>query len=346
MKEPVRRAEHPMLVGVVVAGVAVAFFALMAKSGYKDPPRAHSYREDLSVFTQMEEEVETQFAETGRIEVGDLANAHAMAAGADGTIYVGAENTVAVYDAAGKRLRTHEISGTPVSMAVAPDGVVYLGMYRTDDTSARVVALRPDGSLEAWEELGPRALLTSIAANDANVYVAVHDSSRVVLRYSRSGELLGEIGRKDEDRGVPGLVAPSPYLDLGFDDEGNLWVVNPGRLGLERYRENGDIVTSWYKPGMRLDEFSGCCNPSHIAFTKDGMLLTAEKGLVRLKLYDVTSGEYKELVAGTDAFPKEQSVYDLAVDAKNRVLVLDPRHNAVRIFERTEHSDESATQPA
>jgi sugar lactone lactonase YvrE len=218
-------------------------------------------------------------------------------------------------------------------------------MDHQEDLESHVVVVQPDGALQTWEPLGPKAYLTSIAADENNVYVA-DMGNRIVLRYNREGELLNRIGQKDLDRDVPGLVAPSPYLDLGLDEEGNLWVVNPGRLGIERYREDGDIVTSWYNPSMKLEGFSGCCNPSHIAFTKEGKLITAEKGLVRLKIYDVTTGEFEELVAGTELFPKEQSVHDLAVDVNNRILVLDPRHNAVRIFERTEKSNEDASQPA
>lgn len=344
MKEPVRRAEHPLLVGAVVVAVSVAFFTLMANSGYRDPAPALSYSQDLSSFRE-QDNVESPFEETDRIVLDDLPGLRAMATGADGTIYIGADNTVALYDAEGTLLKTHEIEGSPVSLGVAPDGTIYVGMDQNGDIESHVVAIAPDGSTTAWASRGPKAYLTSVVADAENVYVA-DMGNRVVVRYNRDGEELLRIGQKDPERDVPGLVAPSPYLDLGFDDMGNLWVVNPGRLGLERYRENGDFVTSWYNPSMKLDGFSGCCNPSHIAFTKEGKLITAEKGLVRLKVYDVTTGEFEELVAGTDLFPREQSVHDLAVDVNDRILVLDPRHNAVRIFERTEEGNESTTQPA
>ena len=91
---------------------------------------------------------------------------------------------------------------------------------------------------------------------------------------------------------------------------------------------------------------SGCCNPTHVAFTQDGRLITAEKGLVRIKVYDVTDGEYQELVAGSSLFPREQSLRDIAVDARDRVLVIDPRTDAIRIFQLEETSDETASQPA
>jgi hypothetical protein len=113
-------------------------------------------------------------------------------------------------------------------------------------------------------------------------------------------------------------------------------VVNPGKLGLERYRDNGDIVTTWYRPDVtRLDSFSGCCNPMQIAFNSKGRLITGEKGPVRIKIFEVTSGSFEELVVGSSAFHVPQQIGDLVVDSSDRILVLDPRKKAVRIFEQT-----------
>ena len=43
---------------------------------------------------------------------------------------------------------------------------------------------------------------------------AADSGNRVVLRYDRSGKLLGRIGEKNKDRDIPGFVIPSPYLDV------------------------------------------------------------------------------------------------------------------------------------
>ena len=109
--------------------------------------------------------------------------------------------------------------------------------------------------------------------------------------------------------------------------------MNPGKLGLERYQSNGDIVTSWYRPSLELDGFSGCCNPTQIAFNSKGRLVTCEKGLVRVKIYEVTAGTFEELVVGSQAFKVPQYVSDMVVDSRDRVLVLDSVQKSVRIFE-------------
>jgi hypothetical protein len=193
-----------------------------------------------------------------------------------------------------------------------------------------------------WDDLGERSYITSIAVDEDEAYVA-DAGQRVVFRFDRSGQLLGRIGEADAARDILGFVVPSPYFDVAFDDEGSLWVVNPGRLGLENYRSNGDLVTSWYRSSMAVEGFCGCYNPLHIAFRKDGSLVTGEKGLARVKIYGV-GGTFAGLVAGPDSFPdanvvsrdERTPIQDLAVDARDRVLVLDPYDKAVRIFEERE----------
>lgn len=322
MKEPVRRAKRPWLVGLCVAAIAALYFLLLAGNRYPEPRASVVY--DVEALAQVDA-VETRFEETGRIEPR-IEGAQAIAVG-PGKIYVAGKGTVVVLGEDGAELARFPVNGTPSTMAPARDGTLFLGMRD------HVVVIDSRGAVQAtWGGLGPRAYITSIALAGEDVYVA-DAGNRVVMRYDRAGVLQGRIAEADPHRDVPGLVVPSPYLDIALDEGGALWVVNPGRLGLESYRSNGDLITSWYRPSMKLDGFAGCCNPSHIAFLSDGRLVTGEKGLARVKIYDVTSGEFQELVAGSAVFPRAQTLTDLAVDANDRILVLDPRQKAIRIFE-------------
>jgi hypothetical protein len=54
---------------------------------------------------------------------------------------------------------------------------------------------------------------------------------------------------------------------------------------------------------------------------------------VRVKIYEVTAGDFEELVVGSKSFRVAQSVSDMVVDSSDRVLVLDSRQKSVRIFE-------------
>lgn len=336
MKEPVRRTRRPWLVGVCVAAIVGIYVFLLAGNRFPKPGPNLLY--DTTPFEQVDD-VETRFVETGRI-VPEIEDPQAIAVGPDGRIYVAGKKAASIHDEDGAELMRFELSGPATSIAVSGHRAILLGLRD------HVEVLDLEGVVQAeWESLGARAYISSIAVSDEEVFVA-DAGNRVVLRYDHEGVLLGRIGEADPDRDVPGLVVPSPYLDIAFDDRGTLWVANPGRLGLENYRSDGGLITSWYRPSLDLDGFSGCCNPSHIAFRSDGKLITCEKGLVRVKVYDAASGAFEELVAGSNLFPKEQSVRDLAVDAKNRILVLDPRQNAIRIFEEQGESNEKTRDTA
>ncbi len=336
MKEPVARAKRPWLIGTCIAVIALTYFLLLAKSRYPEPGPNLVY--DTEPFEQVDK-VETRYAETGRIEPA-VESPKALAAGPDGRLYVAGENAVQVLDAAGTEVDRIPVDGSPSCIALTPGGDLFLGMH---DTVRACDA--GDSAWSDWGEFDAEAHITCIAANEEDVFVA-DAANRVVLRFGRDGVLKNRIGEKDAGRDIPGLVVPSPYLDAALDARGALWVVNPGRLGLESYRANGDLITSWYRPSLKLDGFTGCCNPAHIAFLGDGKLVTCEKGLVRVKVYEPTSGEFQELVAGNDLFAGEFVVRDIAVDDRGRILVLDSGYNAVRVFEAKETNDDSANNPA
>jgi len=318
---------------VVVLAVLVALLLISDKR----PEPGPALRYDLGKFEEVDP-AQIIFRETARLTPG-LERVTALAAAPDKKIYVAGDDTIVVFDLDGAELRRISLTNTPDCIAVAADGDILLGMRD------HIEVVDAQGATKSvWDDLGERSHITSIAVDDDEVYVA-DAGQRVVLRFDRSGKLLGRIGEKDEERDIPGLVVPSPYFDLAFDDEGSLWVVNPGRLGVENYRSNGDLVTSWYRPSMEVEGFSGCCNPSHIAFRSDGSLVTTEKGLSRVKVYapDQTllglvaaPSAFEEAPPGSLSCELETPLVDLAVDQRDRVLVLDGKQHAVRIFEAAE----------
>jgi DNA-binding beta-propeller fold protein YncE len=327
----------PLWAWAAVALAAVGAVAWLGTSGSRpDPPEA--YRYDVSAY----EEVDPALVIATELDsiTPDVPGLRALAATPDGRVYAAGENILLIYGPDSAEIARHPVTGTPECLAVGPDGTVFLGML------THVETMGPDGSPgAAWPPVEGQPHLTSIIADDASVYMA-DAGNRVVWRFSHAGELLGQIGEKDAARDIPGLVVPSPCLDVAFDESGALWVTNPGRHGLEQYRPGGEMVASWYRASMDIDGFCGCCNPSHVAFRPDGTLVTAEKGLVRVKLY---SADHRLLgvVAPPQAFRSgptgpfspelEAPVLDLAVDARGRVLVVDANRNAIRVFETKEN---------
>ena len=97
--------------------------------------------------------------------------------------------------------------------------------------------------LARWNSCGSDAVITSIATSGNNVFVA-DAGQKVVYRFDKKGNLLNKIGLKDPATGVPGFIIPSPYFDLGISNDGNLWVVNPGRHSFEKYTFDGKLLSS------------------------------------------------------------------------------------------------------
>ena len=325
MREPVTKPKSALLAGAACVALGVAYFALLRASDFPDPGANSAY--DVDTIAELDN-VPADYDEAGAFSV-DLVNPRALAS-AGNQVLVGGENAIVTLNDAGQEVRRYAIEGTPTCLAVHEDGTLYAGLRQ------RVIVLDATGTKTAeWTNFTPRSYLTAIAVRGDDVYVA-DAGDRVVLRFDRTGTVLTRIGEKDPARDVPGLEVPSPYLDIAINEDGDLWVVNPGELGLERYRSDGSIVTSWYRPSLQLEGFSGCCNPAHIAFAPGGDLITCEKGLVRVKHYEVTAGAYLGLVAGSKMFPGEHSLRDITVDVQNRVWVLDGDRRTVRVFTRKE----------
>ena len=98
---------------------------------------------------------------------------------------------------------------------------------------------------------------------------------------------------------------------------------------------------SWGEYGTEIDEFCGCCNPSHFAILEDGSFVTSEKGIPRVKVYD-HQGQLVAVVAQPSQFRAGTVGLDLAVDAAGRIYVLDPAQKEVRVFAKKETNLEGA----
>mgnify|MGYP000997161451 CR=1 FL=1 len=247
---------------------------------------------------------------------------NALSIAPDGTIWVAGENRLAAYTPEGAPVKQFTISGTPECMAFAGDARLFLGLRD------RIMILDAGGNkIAEWPIPGEKPYCTSLAVSDTSVYIA-DAGGRIIWRMDPSGNVQNKIGERIPDRKNTGLIVPSPHLDVARTPSGELWTTNPGRHGIEYYRDNGEMVTSWYRPGMGWDGFCGCCNPVHIAFLSNGSIVTAEKGLTRVKVYSPDTS-LSAVVAGPAQFeaagrvPEDTSaIKDLAVDGRDRVWVL------------------------
>jgi hypothetical protein len=317
------------LLALMAVGLVVG---LMLTDRRQEP--GESYRFDLSQEAKVNA-AEVTFEETARIAI-NLEKPSALALGPDGSIYVAGENTVVVLDSKGAELSRHAAAGLPGCLAVTPGGKLLLGMRD------HIEVLDPQGGPTAvWPSLGEQTYLTSVVADAEHIYAA-DAGNRVVWHLDHSGNVQRRIGERNPGTDAPGFVVPSPCFDLAFDPMGSLWAVNPGKHGLENYTPEGKLISAWYRPGMDLGGFCGCCNPIHIAFRSNSSVVTAEKGLNRIKVY----GPDHELL-GVVATPEmlanvdkavavddsEPMIRDLVVDQQDRILALHQPAKVILVFE-------------
>lgn len=277
--------------------------------------------------------------ETAALFPGRQTEPRRLLAAGKGVIYVAAGKGIRILDASGSELRSIPCPDPVRAVAVAPDGVIYGAMsdhVEVFDAQGRQIA--------KWASPGGKAWLSGLAADAGDVYAA-DAGNRIVWRYDRNGQLRNRIGAKDPARGVPGLVVPSPYLQVALGKDGLVRVNNSGRHQIEAYTPEGDLEFHWGKPGGSIEGFCGCCNPIGFALLPDGRHITSEKGIPRVKLYSAR-GEFEGVVATPELFPENARPgqsrrsdgllggLDAAADALGGVYVMDLVTGEIRAMRR------------
>jgi len=326
--------------GVVGAAIAAATAFFFLDSGRPLANLGEEYRYNLAEYAAIDPSL-LLYEPLGQPIPTGLSQSRTIAVAPDGVIWLTGDNAIVAMDARGAMLRTIECDAAPLCLAFGKDGLLYAGL--TD----HVVAFSAEGKLIAqWDKPADNALLTSLAAADDCLFAA-DAANKVVLRYTLDGVVSLKMGYKDADRNWPGFVIPSPYsFNLALAPDGLLRIVNPGRHWVEAWTIDGHREWRWGETSIRVEGFSGCCNPAAIAILPNGHIITSEKGLIRIKEYD-EQGHFLGVVAGPEQLgwveplrvhdkPEQLQVrgFGVAVDADGRVYVLDTVRNVIRIFEK------------
>lgn len=332
-----------LIAAVVSAAVVVGVMAARRRAdggrAGADLPGAFQY--DIDKLKKIDPAL-IAFRQTGEWSLA-LNEPRGLAVGPEDRVVVVGDQAAAVFRADGKGVASFPVSQEARCVAIAGaqhphPGRIYVGL------KDHVEVYDPQGKrVAAWEKAGKHPTITSIAVGEDDVAVA-DAGSRLVRMYDAAGALRREIGKRDEASDAKGFVVPSPYFDVLFSSDGLLRVANTGVHRIEGYTRDGHQETAWGKQGDAIDGFCGCCNPAHFAILPDGRYVTAEKGLARVKVYSA-AGKFESVVAGpeqlgvADAMVDEtrddvrQPVFDVAVDSRGRILVLDPGARRVRVFE-------------
>ncbi len=338
------KVDTGIIVGVLIAvavAVAIGSLLLVDTTGERGSGLSDAYDLDAAKLAQFDPNL-VLYEEKGTPIPTGFSRSRALALDADGRFYVAGDEAVRVLSKTGTLERVIGVAGQPGCVAVATDGKLYIGLR------SHVEVFDGAGQrLASWEKLGVRAFLTSIALTQDEVLVA-DAGNAVVLRYDASGTLIGRIGERDVSRNIPGLHVPSPYFDIAVAPDGLLRVVSPDRLRIEAYTLQGDLEFWWGENSMGIEGFCGCCNPVNFALLPDGSYVTAEKGLIRVKVYD-PEGAFVGVVAGPEQLVEggaarvfenvddaRASGFDVAVDTAGRVYILDTIENTIRVFVKNE----------
>lgn len=311
---------------------AFVLAAMLSCAGARSAETANNpYEYDVSLFENVAPDL-LRFSEQESIAPG-VKSPRALAVDSRGRLLIAGEGDAALLDRDGRKLGAFALPGAAGCAAFLSGGDILIGLRE------HVEHFDGDGKpLAAWTAMGENAVLTGLAVISNLVFLA-DAGNRVVWRFDADGRMLGQIG-SETDEGQHHFVVPSPYFDVVAAGD-RVWIANPGRQRVEIYTLAGRLLSQWGRAGMQIDAFCGCCNPVHLALLGDGDMVTAEKGMPRVKVYGA-AGKLACVAAGPGQFvlppgmgcQNPSSIRDLAVDARGRVLVLDGAKNLVRVFAR------------
>jgi hypothetical protein len=312
---------------LAAAAAAVLFVARADWFGTRGPGLSPAFRRADQARTIPPELV--KYERVVAIPTG-FTSARGVAVGPDDRIYVAGDRAVRVFDAAGARVGT-PIAGLPDEprcLAVARDGRVYLGVAQ------RVEVRAPDGALEKTLPPGARGgLVNRIVLHERGVFVALHRTAGAgsIVQYDEAGALRDELVLED-------VNMLNHLLDVAVAADG-LRVTDAGAVSgrIRVYGFDGQRKFAWgdYDTTGDLAALSGCCNPVHLAMLPGGRLVTSEKGQQAVvKVYHKDSPEDHGRLESVVAAMERAAGLDLAVDSRQRVLVLDAGASAVYVFRR------------
>jgi hypothetical protein len=227
---------------------------------------------------------------------------------------------IAIFGHDGKLLETIPLESQVLSIATTPDGVIYAATENQISAISPVVGKR---NIKKWQFPGSKTILTSVAADDKHVFAA-DAGNRLVYVYDHDGKLVNTV------KGNDGFKIPSPYFDVASDGNGGFWAADTGRHRLENYTAAGRFIAMWQ--AEKDNAFSGCCNPAHFQLMSKGRIVTSEKGLVRIRVFGPDGKLEGEVCSPEEFVPGSVSGHNIAVDSKDRIIVMDPDEKALRIF--------------
>lgn len=247
-----------------------------------------------------------------------------IAIGPADRIHVLGDDELKVFDAKGSLIRQWRVDKDAACVAIGPEEKVFVG------AGERIDVYAAGGShLSRIRLAGPGQPVNVTAVKIFRTDLLVADAAgRIIRLYDISGKPLGTIGDKNK---TGNFILPNRSLDIAVDAAGIVYATDSGRHQVTSWRIDGTPVRKFGKFGMRdPEDFVGCCNPVNLALTHDGKVVTAEKMVARVKVYE--PGGSLLAVIGPEHFDQTCIHIHLAVDAAGRIHAADPVRRVVKVF--------------
>jgi hypothetical protein len=226
-----------------------------------------------------------------------------------------------------------------------PDGVL-IRKWKAPDQARCIAAGRDErvyvggrGRIEVFDlggilktgfdagEAGRPADITALKILSSEI-LAADASAKCIYKFDFDGKRIGEIGTRNKTRG---FILPNRSLDIDVHSDGTVIATDSGRHRVSVWTLDGAPVRQFGKFGlMNVEDFVGCCNPVNLAYTPDGRIVTAEKVIPRIKIFDA-AGKLLAMI-GPEHFDAKCTHLYIAVDSKGRILVADPVRLETKLF--------------
>ncbi|MDT8402806.1 MAG: hypothetical protein RQ743_14050 [Bacteroidales bacterium] len=302
------------IISIVIIFACIAYIIFDVATGRSD-------RTTVAEELTEKQELLTKWQITNELEIRD-GKLRAVSLAGNDNIICGGDSFLSLYNSNYQQLWITNTPSVVTALAACGD-TIYAATTDTVflyDTSGKLV--------DEWGPYDDEAIITSIAAN--RNYIALADAgNKLVFILDRKGALESIIGYPADP-----FILPSPYFDVWLTADDILVVANTGERQIEFRTLEGRVIRAIGEEGDELQYFCGCCNPSHFTLSPGGKIITAEKGINRIKVLD-QDGRLIEPLA-SPAFFRPSSPLDVVAAGENLVYAANSDNSTLYTFRRTD----------